>query len=257
MEIDSGIRTDVDNATYHAASDWISCSKMKAHLPEWFKPMGPTASMDNGSVMHRELFGTDEELVIVAAATWQGKDAKEKQETARHHGVLPVLQKDYDTIRRMVDAIGNHREARRLLIDEPGSPEVSVFAKVDDVKMKCRFDRLLDDGTPVDLKTTKNRAGRQQIARAIIDYGYEVQADHYEQVGEAAGLSLASKMQFCFVQNEPPYAVTVADLDDDWYQRGRTLRDIALDRILHPTMVEPYEGAVGVLNLSMPRWARL
>jgi hypothetical protein len=150
-----------------------------------------------------------------------------------------------------------HSVARGLLVAEPGRWELSVFAEVNGVPSKCRFDRLLDNGIAVDVKTTKApRPSEYDLVRAVIDYGYDLQAVHYLEVARAAGIDL-ERFAFVFVGKEPPHHVTVAELDPAFLERGAKLRDLALQRWLHPTMVDAYPGEREPVTLSLPRWAHL
>lgn len=251
-----GIYPDLPNAAYLTESGWVSCSQLKRRLPEHFKPFAGSPSADLGSILHARFSGDETPIKIVDAATWQGKAAKEAYEQNSASGAYSMLTGDQDTVDGMFAALNAHSEAHRLLVEVAGAWEVSVFSEVDGVPSRCRFDRLLDDGTAVDLKTTKEPPSPKDLARAVINYGYDIQRAHYETVGEAAGIDI-QRFMFVFVQSVAPHHVTVVELDDAFLERGHQLRDLALSRWLHPTMVDPYPGAREALILTMPRWAEL
>lgn len=251
-----GIYSDLSHREYLATEGWVSSSQLKRHLPEWFKPFNGSPSADIGSVLHSRFTGDDTPLTIVDAATWTGKAAKETRETVTASGGYAILATDQSAIDGMEAALRGHSEASRLLVDEPGAWEVSVFAEVDGVPSKCRFDRLLDDGVAVDVKTTRAGPGVYELTKTVISLGYDLQQDHYWQVGEAAGIDIET-FKFVFVQNVQPFHVTVVELDADFCNRGAALRDLALSRFCHPGFVDSYPGQSGPLTLALPRWAAL
>lgn len=252
----AGIYTDLSEREYLATEGWVSASQLKTHLPENFKPFSGSGSADVGSVLHERFTRQGTPVTVVEAATWQGKAAKEAQAAAWAAGQYAILAGDVPAVDGMEKALRAHSEASRLLVDSEGSWELSVFAEVDGVPSKCRFDRLLDDGTAVDIKTTKEQPGAVNLAKAAVNYGYDLARTHYEAVAAAAGIEVTSFLHV-FVQNVEPFAVTVVELDEAFMERGRVLRDLALQRYLHPEFVDAYEGQSGVLSVSPPGWARL
>lgn len=254
--MEPGIFTDLSNMAYHAETDWVGSSQLRNHLPEHFKPFTGSASADFGSVFHQRFTGEDVPVVAVDAATWTGKAAQEQQAAILASGGLPILTRDIETLDGMERAVRAHSEASALLVDAAGGWEVSAFAEVEGVPSKARFDRLLDTGEVVDVKTTKEGPGSQSISKAVANYGYDLQQDHYEAVAAAAGIEVTG-FTFVFVQNTPPYHVTVVELDEDYRRRGAALRDLALQRYLHPTMVPAYPGESGRITVSPPAWARV
>jgi hypothetical protein len=251
-----GIVPDLSHADYLAAQPFVSSSELKRHLPEHYKPFTGSPSADIGSVLHGRFTGDDTPLTVVDAATWQGKAAKETREAVTASGGYAILSGDLSAVDGMEAALRAHSVAHGLLVDEPGRWELSVFADVDDVPSKCRFDRLLDNGVAVDLNTTRSGPGQYELTKAVISLGYDAQEAHYRAVAAAAGIEL-QRFVFVFVQNVAPFHVTVVDLDDGFLERGAALRDLALSRLLHPLMVDAYPGEREPVTLSLPRWAQL
>lgn len=260
LVMDAGIYEGLANNEYHAQTDWVSSTQIKRHLPEWYKPSENTAAKDFGSHLHGLVLGSPEPFIVVEAASWTGKAAKDAQEAAWADGKLALLEKEVPVIAAMAVAVENHDEACRLLHDLPGRNELSIFA-LDHrgIPMKARLDRLADDDglqTGIDLKSFSGKPGSYSIAKAVIDWGYDVQQDHYWDVAGAGGIIL-DRFKFVFVAKEPPHYVTVAELDQGFQVRGQRLREIGIDRMLNPEMVPAYEGATGDVLVEMPRWARV
>lgn len=252
--IAAGVYTDLSNEAYHSETDWLSSSQLKRFLPEHYRTAPPTdrSNLDFGTALHTTVLGAGEPVIPVTAASWVGKTAQEERAQAYASGGVPVLEKQLPQLHAMAAAVAAHGEASRLLT--AGKPEVSVFAEVDGVKCKARFDWLAD-GYAVDLKTTASKPGRD-LAKAVTDFGYDVSADHYLRVASAAGLDV-SEFWHVWVGKDSPHYVTVTDMDSSFYDRAAVLRELALERWAHPEMVESYPGAYSRLTLSAPRWAAL
>jgi hypothetical protein len=252
----NGIHSDLSHADYLATEGYVSSSLLKRHLPEWYRPFNGSPSADIGSVLHSRFTGDDTPVTVVDAATWTGKAAKETRETVVASGGYAVLASDLTAIDGMHASLEAHSVARELLVDAAGGWEVSVFADVDGVPSKCRFDRLLDAGVGVDLKTTRSGPGSYELTKAVISLGYDLQESHYREVGAAAGIEL-DRFVFIFAQNVAPFHVTVVDLDASFLERGQALRSLALSRYLHPQFEPAYPGEREPVTLSLPRWAEL
>lgn len=250
-----GVHTDISHEDYLADDKWVTSSMLKRHLPEHFKPFNGSPSADMGSVLHQRFTGETVPVRTVDAATWTGKAAKEAFEAAQAAGEYAILEKDLAAVDGMEKALSQHREASRLLVDLPGTFETSVFAEVNGVPSKCRFDKLCDR-VGVDIKTTKESPNPRDLAKAVVNLGYDVSAAHYLDTAQAAGIELDA-FTFVFVSKEPPHHVTVATLDEQFLERGRALRDLALQRFLHPSMVDAYPGESEPIELSLPGWAKI
>lgn len=251
-----GIYTDLSHADYLAVDGWVSSSQLKRHLPEHFRPFNGSPSADIGSVLHARFTGDETPVTVVDAATWTGKAAKDVRTAVTASGGYAILSGDRTAIDGMETALRAHSVAADLLVTSAGAWEVSVFADVYGVPSKCRVDRLLDSGVAVDVKTTKEPPSPRDLARAVINYGYDLQQCHYDAVLDAAGVPF-SEFWFVFVQSTEPYRVTVVELDEPFIERGTALRDLALQRFCHPEFTDSYPGERERLTLTMPKWAEL
>lgn len=254
--IGPGVYDSMTGGEYFEQSEWVSASKLKRHLPEHYyrPPSAARDALDFGSAFHTTVLGAGDPVYAVTASTWAGNEAKTQRATAYADGMTPVLEKELPRLNAMREAVLAHPGAVKVL---HGIPECSVFAEVDGVRCKARFD-LLDEKrrVGVDLKTTSAKPNEQALVRAVIDYGYDLQADHYLRTVSAVGVDI-DRFVFVFVHTQPPHFVTVLELDETFYNRAGILRELALDRLLHPEMVDPYPGAQTNLVAECPRWARL
>lgn len=266
--IEPGIRTDLTNDAYHAETDWLSSSQLKAALPEHYKQGGSQEALDFGTLFHTAVLEPDDLAAYVAldaakiglkadgtpaqsptmTVAWKRAVAEVEQD-----GKRVVAQSDLDLALRMRESVAAHPIASRLLFSEDGISEESAFAVTPNGRqVKARFDRRIP-GAVVDLKSTSAKPGADSLGRACIDYGYDLSAFHYRTVAELLGIELDA---FCFVfcEKTDPYRVTVAELGDTFTRRGEALWGKAIDRLTNPA--EPaYDGATGFLTIDCPEWA--
>lgn len=263
-----GIHYDISNNDYHAETEWLGSTQLKALLPEEYKVGGSQEALDFGTLVHTVVLEPDNIAGLVAldaekigvkadgtvaqnptmTAAWKRAVAEVEQ-----GGSTVVAQSDLDRALYMRDSLLAHDTASELLFSDDGRSEVTAFA-VDEtgVQHKARFDRLIP-GTVVDLKTTASKPGAHSLTRAVLDYGYDLSAAHYLAVAELLGIETGGRFTLVFVGKEPPYRVSVCDLDDMFIERGRNLRELALERAHQRT--EPYPGATGRYTLACPVWA--
>lgn len=251
---------DMSSADYHAETDWLSSSMLKALLPEHYKPGGSQEALDFGTLFHTAVLEPDDLAGYVAldaetiGVKADGTPAQNPTMTAAWKravaevaadGRTVVAQGDLDRAIAMRDAILAHDTAAELIYKREGANEVSAFAEVDSQQCRARFDRHIG-GVIVDLKSTSAKPGRRSLGYAIRDYGYDLSAAHYLAVAEALGIDVQA---FClvFVGKEPPHYVTVVDLSEQTIQQGRAMRQQAIDR--HLGLEDAYEGASGFITI--------
>lgn len=269
---------DMPNASYHEQTDWLSSTYLKSLLPEHYKQGGSQEALDFGSLFHVVVLEPDrvdtflEENGITvldpkvigvkadgtpAASPTSTKAWGEAVAAAMTAGRRVITQAEWDSMldraHAMADAVKAHETAAELLYRREGQVEESAFAEVDGVPCRARFDKRIP-GVIVDLKSTSAKPGKDSLSRAVADWGYDLSAAHYLAVAEAAGLD-APTFALVFVDKSDEHRVTVCELDDDWLERGRALRALAIAR--HYGKADAYEGATGFLTIPCPRWARI
>jgi hypothetical protein len=191
---------------------WLACPRLN---PNW-EPLNKK-TFDIGRAAHREVLGRGGDWVEIpsdllatngAAST---KAAKEFIEGARANGQTPLKADE-------AQAVGDIAEKVKLRLGTMGitlqhdRSEMAAFAELDGVWCRCLVDNAPENArSPLyDLKTTTD-ANPDKIARAIVDYGYDVQAQHYREVWKAA-TGEDRPFRFIFVEKDPPYEVCVVEL---------------------------------------------
>lgn len=272
MSIDPGLHIDMSNDDYHADTDYLSSSALKRQLPEHYKTGGSQDALDFGTLFHTVVLEPDNlaGYTVLDAAAIAGNNPKTGKPYDAPHmtskfkaavaeaaedGRTVVSQEDWDRAHAMRQAVIDHADAKALLVDGDGTYEESAFATDEKgIKLKARFDRRIP-GAIIDLKSTAAKPGASSLSRAVVDYGYDLSAAHYLEVARLLELD-ADTFWFVFVGKEAPHRVTVANLDDTFINRGRTLRDLAIDRLTDP-LTPPYEGSAKPLTLVAPGWAHV
>lgn len=270
-ELEPGIH-QMSNADYHGETDHLSSSVLKGFLPEHYKQGGSQDALDFGTLFHTVVLEPDDldEYVVLDAHAIAGSNPKtgkpydSPQMTAKfkaaalaaaEDGRIVVTQDQWDQAHRMAEAVKAHALANELIHEGAGTYEESVFAVTDaGVRHKARFDRRIP-GRIIDLKSTNAKPSDYALTRAAMDYGYDLSAAHYLAVAELAGLD-AEDFTLVFVTKDEPHHVMVCDLSEAFLDRGRVLRDLAVERATNPDAPR-YFGASEALTLHPPGYANL
>lgn len=257
-----GIYPDLDEATYHGDPDSLSASGMKLILKApalyQYRKANPEHRdvFDFGTAAHRKVLGVGAEIVTVHADSWRTKAAQEARKEARAAGKVALLADDVAKVDAMAEKLAAHDLAMRLLIG--GQPEVSAFWHDDeyDVTRRARFDYQPAVRALVDYKTAAS-ADPTRLPKAVVDFGYDLQAAQYLAV--AAGLDLdIDAFAFVFQEKEAPYLVTVCELDAELLARGDRLCREALSIYRDCRDTDHWPGYVAsdeFTTIYAPRWA--
>lgn len=223
-------------------------------------------AFDVGHAAHARILGVgagviaypDEHLtpsgnVSTKAATVAWEDEQ------RAAGLTPVSPADIAAVEGMAEAVLAHPTAAPLL-EVAVLREVSVFADVDGVPSRARFDAL-SDGTgrvvAVDLKTAYD-ATPNGFTRSITKYGYDVQQAHYEAVCEAATGNPIDTFTFIVVEKQPPYEVGVFTIEPFWVDMGRAKVKRARDLFRECTESGVWPGYdPEPVELTAPAWVTI
>ena len=162
----------------------------------------------------------------------------------------------------MAAAIRRHPVASALFNPERGKAEQSLFWQDPEtgVWRRSRLDWLPDTTARerlivADYKTTVC-AEPKAIAKAVANYGYYQQDAWYRDGVRATGLSADPAFVFVFQEKEPPYLVTVVELDAPSVQAGRELNRQAIELYRACTENDTWPGYSGGIELvSLPPWA--
>ena len=142
--------------------------------------------------------------------------------------------------------------AAHAIMSQPGTAELSafVFDPETGVLMRCRFDWLTYDGICVDLKKTQD-CREFAFSRSLHNYRYHVQAAMYSHIYELLFGKPLQLFKILAVEENPPCANVLYDIDPLAMQHGHKLYREALAayaEALESGQWETYSGT-GVVTL--------
>ncbi len=175
----------------------------------------------------------------------------------RAAGLVPVTPDQIADVDAMAEAVLAHKPARDLL-EAPGKSEQSAFAQdpMTGTWIRVRIDRLGDDGTASDLKTTTD-ANPDEFRRDVAKYGYDVQQEFYKFALDLLPPRLERPRAFRFivVEKTPPYLVSVNELDAEFEAIGRQRMRRAIDTYKRCRDADEWPGYEEIVHLvDPPRW---
>ncbi|QIK63805.1 hypothetical protein G7068_11865 [Leucobacter viscericola] len=252
----SGVVYDLPNAAYHAHKS-LSATGAKTLLksPAKYKyavldgNKEYKASFDLGSAVHAKVLGISGEVVVLDFDSFRSNEAKVARDDARDAGLVPMLRKDMSEVDAMAEAVLGHMPARKIM-EKPGRSEVSLFGEQIGVPLRCRFDRLPDEGHIVaDLKTMSGDATPAEFAKAAARYGYDIARGHYLDLLERVA-GRTAEMLFIVVETEPPHLVNVIQLDREFAEMGEAKALAARDIYRHCLETGEWPGYPETVSLA-------
>ena len=254
------MRTDLTNEEYHA-HDAISSSDVKLvhtkSLAHWKnKVRKESAAFALGSAVHAMILEPHRDLVRRGPEDRRGNKWKEAQLAADLDGQILLTESDYDLADRIAASVKAHPVAALYLASTSLVCEASFFATDSrtGVEIKCRPDGfILDAGIVFDVKTT-NDASPGGFPREVTKYAYDVQAAFYLRALREAGHK-PSMFAFVAVEKEPPHAVGIHVLTDEYMKRADAHVTQALLKIANGLATKDFPTGWPLVNhIDLPRW---
>lgn len=263
---------DLDAETYHAdpvpgeSLSSTGARRILATCPAKFRyevdhRTTPTRAMELGTAAHKVVLGAGTDLTVVKYRNYRTTAAQETRDAIRAAGGVPLLPDEWDTVQEMADAL-RQNELASVLLGGTGKPEQALFWKDGPTGLWRRA--LLDWLPPAgpdgrlylaDYKKAKS-AHPDEISRAIETYGYHMQGAWY--VDAVRALELAEDVAYFLVVQEPdpPYLVSVVQLDQVALDAGRHRNRKALRLYAECRKSGHWPAYVeGVQQVGLPGWA--
>lgn len=192
---------------------WVAHPRLNPADPE----QKDSAAFDVGRAAHRAVLGRGEAYVEIPADLLSDdggvrkKEAKEFVADARAKGQTPLKPDVIAAVNTMAAAVRDRLDSMGITFD-PAHSELTALAEVDGIWCRCMADHAsADPREPIyDLKTTTD-ASPEAVTRAIMSYGYDVQAAHYRATWKAA-TGHDRPFRFVFVEKDAPHEVCVIEL---------------------------------------------
>lgn len=211
-----------------------------------------------GTAIHELLLqGELQTIVEFPYDSWRTTEAREARDGALIEGATPMLTKDLDQAREIVEAARENPAARSLL-DADGDTEVSALCEIRGVPVQARYDKLVmpangDRGLIVDVKTVAGSAHPDQFNRAAANYGYHIQAALYRRVLEKLGHG-ELPFYWIVISKQEPYAASVIKASEIDLMTGSELVDRAIG-IWRNILEHGWPATTGITESSLPAWA--
>lgn len=261
------------NEEYHADRGSLSSSGARLLLPPscpaLFRhaqdnPQEPKKTFDIGNAAHKLVLGEGPQLKQIEHELWNTKAAKAAVAEARESGEIPLKPAEYRQVHDMADALRRHPVASLLFDPERGTPEQSLFWRDErtGVMRRARLDWLPHprSGRLIipDYKTCRS-AEPSALAKAVEEFGYHQQDDWYRSGAKALDLA-DDDAAFVFVcqEKDPPYVVTVVEMDASARRIGAARNRRALELFAECTAADHWPGySDEIAHLSLPPWAEI
>ena len=171
---------------------------------------------DIGTAAHALLLQGDEIAEVLEFTDWRTNAAKDARDEARANGRLPLLAKNWQQVRRMVEAARIQLQGvdANPVPFTGGQPEQTLVWTDQGAHCRARLDWLRDDRAAIDdYKTTSRPGGANPEAwsRSLFNMGYDVQAAFYLRgVHQLTGAE--PDWRWVVQETAPPYALSVVSL---------------------------------------------
>lgn len=224
-----------------------------------FAPEDKT-QFDLGKAAHALLLEGDDSAVVIDADSYRTKDAKAQRDAAYEAGKTPILAEKWEDVRRMVDAARAQLDATEGCqgVFEGGKAEQTLIWQEDGVWCRARLDWTAGDGTEViwDYKSTGGSAQPDAWAKNQLFEGRELQVGLYTRGAMSVFGWKRPRFVFVVQENQPPYALSVVDLQPAGlvYAERRTSKAIDLwRRCLQSNRWPGYPSVIA--SVEPPPWA--
>jgi hypothetical protein len=261
-----GIYDGVTNAEYHAHKGALSSSGARLLLdksPQHFRARQEKSetneAFETGTLTHSLVLENDESAAeLLDFKDWRTKAAQEVAAEVRAAGRIPVLQKQWDEIRAMRDAVWANPDAALLLAG--GKAEQSIFwTHESGALLRCRPDYYVPDSPIgpicIDLKTSVS-ADPRKFDSSASDYGYFQQQAWYED-GIEALTGTRPTFVFIVVEKGDVPAVTLPELDPEDVDLARDRNQLAVSLWNQCRARDEWPGYAPTGPIRMKPWTRI
>jgi hypothetical protein len=215
-------------------------------------------AFDLGTAVHTRVLGVGAKVITYpekhltpsgAVSTKAATVAWAEEQRANGFVVIGAAQGAH--VNGMAEAVLAHAEARAVLEQVVGR-EVSIFADVDGVPTRARFD-IYDGVNAADLKSARDASPRG-FNTAVGRFGYHIQDRFYAEAHAAVAGTEIESFKFLVVENTAPYLVGVYDLDFMWEHIAKEQTKRARELYLEGMATGVWPGYSGA-TLTPPAWA--
>lgn len=240
----SVIQTMVQKSPAHARAEHPKLN------PLWSRE--DKTAFDIGTVCHQLLLDGAAGVQVIPYDSWRTNAAKEARDEARAHGMIPLLEHEWEQVDAMMTAVRPRVEE----LFDGGDSELTLVWEDHGVLCRARLDWISDDRRMIrDFKTSSNAEPFRFSRGSFLDYGYDLQDALYRRAVRAC-FGVDADYELVVAEKDAPYEVVVFDSAPD----TRALADAKIDWALATwkeclaTGVWPGYSA-HKLSVTLPPWA--
>lgn len=250
---------NMPNSAYHAHQS-ISNSGLSlvARSPAHYRHAAarkPTRAMEVGTAIHTALLEPHRFAEEYITASVDDRRKVEYKDAAKVYGGDNTLTaSEGASVAFMVEAIRANEDAAALL-DADGWAELSLFVTDPEtgVDMRCRFDWVTVDAIALDLKKTQD-CREFAFAKSLHNYRYHAQAAMYSHVYELLTGRQLQSFKLLAVEEQPPCANVLYDIDPLAMQYGHMLYREALQQYAEAKAQDHWPTYTGSGVVTLPEY---
>ncbi len=215
-------------------------------------------TFDIGRAAHRAILGSGDDYEVIPASLLGKNGAASTTEakafiaSARDRNVTPLKADEVEQIEAMRTVAHAHLLECGVTLD-PERSELCAVAQVDGIWCRAMFDNVSWSGPIWDFKTIED-ASPDACMRAILNYGYDIQAEHYRAVWQAA-TGEVRPFVFIFQEKSEPYAVTLIRLSGSFEAMAKRRAARARKIWADCTTAGKWPGyPLGMHEIDAPAW---
>lgn len=251
------------SAESHSSLDVYRASPARFHgryVAKTLPPREPSEAMRLGTALHCAVLEPGRWLAEYAIApegidrrTAAGKTAWAIFEAAAQGREILTREQEL-LVYEMRRALCHHADAAGLLSAKGRNECSAKWTHECGLNLKARFDRLLECGIDVNLKTAAD-ASPEAFARQAANLGYARGAALY--VDGKRALGLVGEHLFVVVSTTPPHEVGVYELDAASLELGRQQNEKTIRDLWWSYEIDDWTPAwsVGIKTISLPKYS--
>ena len=202
-----------------------------AHVKEGHPRLNPAyqseddGKFDMGTACHALLLEGLDNIAVIDAADWRGKDTKVQRDEAYMIGKTPLLKHQYESALLMVRAaekqIAACPELKIKNLREEGDSELTYIWREEDTYLRVRPDWISKDKSLIlDYKTTAASAKPQDWGKTGLGSGCDIQEALYKR-GVKAIEGKEPKFIFVVQETYAPYLCSFIGLPPQFSEMGK------------------------------------
>lgn len=228
---------------------------------------GATPRMERGTLVHALVFNQPLDIEIVHHRNFRRKRDAKRRTAAREENRICVLASEFERAKLIAEAIVTEAAKQGIELRRGGLIETPA-AWTEDTEagpIVCRgiFDWVhVGEAAALDLKTCRS-ANPRDIMKAVIEHGYDIQAEAYKSALRKLNPDMAGRETFrwLFIEELPagapqPIILTVAEADGALAELGAARWRDACETWARCTTANQWPAyTTGTARIAPPAWA--